>query len=275
VASSVSDPDINMPDNVSAEYGSDINILRLHDLKHGSKYVSTACDNVPAGENCLTTAQARCTINSTKPNGTLNCLTNKALVQKKPVVCQVCHYTPALDLAHVGPKAGAPGTEGNGRNQIAHQSNSRVMRSHHGTLGTAGFPGLFRRSAAAGRQQQHHQPASASLENSATSASTNVKWLRGAMFNGGCSQRLPRHHDPGRQRLLPERLAVQRGVLPLVGTSTTPPRRGSLGQRAGLRVLSYGGCEQQPGQHDRCRQERQGHLRQHGQHPAAPGVEDG
>ena len=191
VASSVSDPDINMPDNVSAEYGSDINILRLHDLKHGSKYVSTACDNVPAGENCLTTAQARCTINSTKPNGTVNCLTNKALVQKKPVVCQVCHYTPALDLAQVGPKAGAPGTDANGRNQIAHQSNSRVMHSHHGTLGTAGFPGLFPQipspEQAANGNITNQTARLTALEDSCYQChpGTNTKCLRGAMFNGG------------------------------------------------------------------------------------------
>ena len=97
----------------------------------------------PGRRNCLTTAADPCTINAATPNGTASCLTNKALVQNKPVVCQVCHYTPALDLAQVGPKAGAPGTEANGRNQIAHQSNSRVMHNHHGSSSSNGFPGLF------------------------------------------------------------------------------------------------------------------------------------
>ena len=44
VATSLDDPDANMPSRVSVEYAADINILRLHDLKHGARYVSTACD---------------------------------------------------------------------------------------------------------------------------------------------------------------------------------------------------------------------------------------
>ncbi len=44
VATSLNDPDSNMPPKVSLEYAADINLLRLHDLKHGAHYVSTACD---------------------------------------------------------------------------------------------------------------------------------------------------------------------------------------------------------------------------------------
>ncbi len=190
VETSLSDPDAAMPDAVSIEYASDINVLRLHDLKHGAKYVSTACDNVPAGENCLTTAAAPCTLNSANPNGTASCLTNKALVQQRPVVCQVCHYTPALDLAQVGPKAGAPGSEANGRNQIAHQSNSRVMHNHHGTLGTAGFPGLFPQIPPPNQDANgaiiNQSARLTALEDSCYQChpGKNVKCLRGAMFNG-------------------------------------------------------------------------------------------
>ncbi len=46
-----------------------------------------------------------------------------------PVSCQKCHYTPALDLAHVGPN------DVNGRQQTSHQSFSRVMHGYHGSLG--------------------------------------------------------------------------------------------------------------------------------------------
>jgi hypothetical protein len=57
--------------------------------------------------NCHTTAQ-----DYASGNGDDSCLTNRALLQGKPVVCQVCHYTPALDLAQVDPMAGP---DGNGR----------------------------------------------------------------------------------------------------------------------------------------------------------------
>jgi hypothetical protein len=184
VALSIQDPDSNMPSRVSVEYAADINVLRLHDLKHGASYVSTACDT--AGENCLNTAAAPCTITSATPNGTANCLTNKALVQGKPVVCQVCHYTPALDLAQLGPLAGATGTIANGRNQVGHQSNSRVMHNHHG-----GFTSLFTPIPAptqdANGNITNQAARLAALEDSCYQChpGKNTKCLRGAMFNGG------------------------------------------------------------------------------------------
>ncbi len=188
VATSLDDPDSNMPEKVSVEYAADINILRLHDLKHGASYVSTACDNVPAGENCLTTARARCTINAANPNGTnANCLTYKALVQKKPVVCQVCHYTPALDLAQLGPLAGAPGTIANGRNQLAHKSNSNVMHSHHGSLPGNLFPVIPPPAQNASGVITNQATRLAALQNSCYQChpGKDTKCLRGAMFNGG------------------------------------------------------------------------------------------
>ncbi len=77
-----------VPQAVSIEWAFDTNILRLHDVRHGTN-----------------------------------------LQGSTPVSCQKCHYTPALDLAHVGP------ADANGRTQTRHQSFSRVMHSFHGSLG--------------------------------------------------------------------------------------------------------------------------------------------
>jgi hypothetical protein len=183
VATTLDDPDSNLPPRVSLEYAADINLLRLHDLKHGARYVSTACD--APGQNCLDTAPEPCDINANSGDGDESCLTNKALVQGQPVVCQVCHYTPALDLAQLGPLAGAPGTIANGRNQLAHQSNSRVMHNHHGQ-----FDNLFTPIPAPTQDLDGivtNQPERlAALEESCYQChpGTNVQCLRGAMFNG-------------------------------------------------------------------------------------------
>ncbi len=188
VAISLDDPNPNLPNRVSVEWAADINVLRLHDLLHGARYVSTACDNQPAGENCLNTAPAPCVINAANPNGTnANCLTNKALVQNQPVVCQVCHYTPALDLAQLGPLAGAPGTIANGRNQLAHQSNSRVMHNHHGSLPGNLFPPMPAPAQNAAGTITNQTQRLAVLEDTCYQChpGTNVQCLRGAMFNGG------------------------------------------------------------------------------------------
>lgn len=177
VATSVQDPDTNNPHKISVEYAADINILRLHDLRQGTNYVD------PTG------AKTPCDIKSGLPassSGDANCLTYKAVVQNKPVVCQSCHYTPALDLAQVGPQAGAVGSPANGRNQVAHQSNSRVMHNHHGS-----FTNLFTAIPA-----PDQDPATGAIRNQAerlTALEQNcyqchpgkeTKCLRGAMFNG-------------------------------------------------------------------------------------------
>jgi hypothetical protein len=60
-----------------------------------------------------------------------------SLLAGGPVVCQTCHYTPALDLAHVGPRGPEndtpvnSGNPSNGRDQVKHKSMSNVMHSHH------------------------------------------------------------------------------------------------------------------------------------------------
>lgn len=108
-----------VPLDVSIEWASDLNLLRLHDMKHGT---------------------------SLEPN--IDPVTGRA---DNPVVCQTCHYTPALDLAQLGPLG--PENDGplvlndvqvspstaNGRDQLKHKSMSNVMHSHHGTLDAAGL----------------------------------------------------------------------------------------------------------------------------------------
>ena len=94
VATVFDDPtfDVSSPLAVSLEYAADINLLRLHDLKHGTD-----------------------------------------LENSTPVVCQTCHYTPALDLAQVGPK-GPADPDANGREQTNVRSMSNVMHRHHASV---------------------------------------------------------------------------------------------------------------------------------------------
>ncbi len=95
IAISLDDPLFGeVPAEVSKEYAADINILRLHDQKHGT-----------------------------------------FLEGSTPVVCQTCHYTPALDLAQVGPLGPENDpVNANGRDQAKNKSMSNVMHSHHATV---------------------------------------------------------------------------------------------------------------------------------------------
>jgi hypothetical protein len=98
VAEAEDDPEAeNVLHAVSVEYASDLNILRLHDLKHGELY-------------------------------------SPPLEERAPVVCQVCHYTPALDLAQLGP-LGPDGELANGREQLINKTMSRVMHTFHYNTG--------------------------------------------------------------------------------------------------------------------------------------------
>jgi len=176
IAGSSWDPERGrLPQSVSVEYGADINILRLHDLRHGANYVDTQ------GRS------AACRIDAAHADGDANCLINRALVQHQPVVCQSCHYTPALDLAQAGPMSGPPGSPANGRNQLAHESNSRVMHHHHGE-----FTDLFTPIPAALQDPatgaiSNHQERAAALENNCYQChpGTRTHCLRGAMYNAG------------------------------------------------------------------------------------------
>lgn len=119
VALSIDDSDPTVPNVVSVEWASDKNILKLHDQKHGTLLITGTTADFPA------------------PGAT----------PFKPVVCQTCHYTPALDLAQLGPLG--PENDGpaqfpngiatdslaNGRDQLKHKSMSNVMHSHHASTG--------------------------------------------------------------------------------------------------------------------------------------------
>ena len=79
------------------------NILRLHDFKHNTSLAGYEAD----GSKLINGV-------STTPD----------------VVCANCHYSPALDLAHLGP------TDMNGKEQTQHISMSRAMHGVHGALST-------------------------------------------------------------------------------------------------------------------------------------------
>ena len=94
-----------------------INILRLHDAKHGTQYKNWDDTGQLVNMACI----------ATDPNDH-NCLINQT-----PIQCSRCHYSPALDLAQVGPIDEPPqGLQG--RQQTIHISMSRAMHAHHGSL---------------------------------------------------------------------------------------------------------------------------------------------
>lgn len=104
VATRFSDPAFGqVPEPVSIAYAWALNVIRLHDKKHGTK-----------------------------------------LALSMPVQCQTCHYSPALDLAHLGPQG--PGSAlANGRQQTLHHSMSMAMHAFHGKLLKPGGIPLFPR----------------------------------------------------------------------------------------------------------------------------------
>jgi hypothetical protein len=93
-----------------------INILRLHDAKHGAKYIRI---DTGASDACLSGTEASC------------------LDRRRSIQCSQCHYTPALDLAQVGP-IDEPAAGRFGRQQTRHISMSRAMHGHHGGLRDSG-----------------------------------------------------------------------------------------------------------------------------------------
>ncbi len=140
-----------LPLEVSREWAADMNIVRLHDAKHFE-------------------AQGRVTLASTTP-----------------VVCQRCHYTPALDLLQAGP-ADTP----NGRQQTTHQTNSRVLHSFHARF-TDLFPNDMPPPNDPGRMNAvTGKPVINALVQGKLNQSCYqchpgrvTQCLRGAMFNGG------------------------------------------------------------------------------------------
>ena len=184
VASKTADPmhgQGSVPPAVSLEYAADINILRLHDLKHGDAYV----EPVDVGSGVL--HQPNICDPMQGDSGSESCLLYRALVPKQPVVCQSCHYTPALDLAQVGPVAGPPGSDANGRNQLVHETNSRVMHNHHGAF-TELFPAIPApvQDAFTGAVSNQAERVEALANNCyQCHPGKETQCLRGAMYNAG------------------------------------------------------------------------------------------
>jgi hypothetical protein len=108
-----------------------------------------------------------------------------------PIVCQTCHYTPALDLAHLGP-LGPDDVGANGKEQRIHQSNSRVMHAFHGQ-----FTDLFLDDMPPPNDPRRLDPATGRpavntfvqerLDQSCYQChpGRSTKCLRGTMFNAG------------------------------------------------------------------------------------------
>ena len=140
----------NVPAAVSREWAADLNIIRLHDARHGT-----------------------------------------SLQTQTPVVCQRCHYTPALDLAQLGP-LGPGDAAANGREQRIHRTNSRVLHTYH-----AQFTDLFDEVMPPPTDASRFNPVTGKPEINAfvqdklsrscyqCHPGRDTKCLRGAMFNGG------------------------------------------------------------------------------------------
>ena len=154
ITSSLDDPQHgSVPDEVSKEYAADLNLVRLHDQKHGTD-----------------------------------------LENQTPVVCQQCHYTPALDLAQLGPlgpEYDPYGGFANGREQITVKSMSNVMHSHHGSLKDANGDAIFPDMPDAVKDEfgivSNHTERRQVLEETCYQChpGRRTDCLRGAMANGG------------------------------------------------------------------------------------------
>ena len=149
-----------------------INILRLHDAKHGTAYTSSIDQSATP---CDATAD---------PNDA-DCLDNR-----RPVQCSWCHYSPALDLAQVGP-IDEPSHGVNGRQQTRHISMSRAMHGFHGQFTTL-FPDLAppddpRRVDPATGELVINDYVQTNLEQNCYQChpGKRTQCLRGAMFAGG------------------------------------------------------------------------------------------
>ena len=140
-----------VPSDVSREYAADVNILRLHDLRH------------------QTTLEA-----------------------SQPISCQKCHYTPALDLAQVGPLGPISlypdDTMANGREQRIHGSMSHVMHDFHAKkVAFAAMPPPTDSRRLVNGKLTATAFVQTALEQSCYTChpGKTTKCLRGAMFNGG------------------------------------------------------------------------------------------
>jgi hypothetical protein len=112
------------------------------------------------------------------------------LQNSTPVVCQTCHYTPALDLAHLGP-LGPGDAAANGRDQRVHKTNSNVMHAYHGQFTDLFVADLPPPSDARRKDATGKLVVNAFVEDKLNNScyqchpGPKTKCLRGAMFNGG------------------------------------------------------------------------------------------
>ena len=89
-----------VPAYISQEWAAQVNILKLHDVMHGTRLFTGYNSSTGLSDN--------------------------------PIVCQSCHYTPALDLAQQGPAAfGMPNTTHETMSRVLHYSHG--MKAHNGT----------------------------------------------------------------------------------------------------------------------------------------------
>ena len=103
----------------------------------------------------------------------------------EPVVCQRCHYTPALDLAQLGPLGPENNpTLANGRDQVKNKSMSNVMHSHHDSTGL--FPTMPPAIDAQGNRRDPNTTQTI-LEQTCylCHPGKRTQCMRGAMANGG------------------------------------------------------------------------------------------
>lgn len=146
-----------------------INILRLHDTKHGGAYRNWDANKQLSPQPC----------NSAATPADPNCL-----AEQTPVQCSRCHYTPALDLLQTGP-VDEPEQAEKGRQQTFHISMSRAMHGHHGSLPAFNGRELF--PAMPGPVDRDPQLANEILGETCYQChpGKRTQCLRGAMFAGG------------------------------------------------------------------------------------------
>ncbi len=162
----------NAPGPEKLQNASKINILRLHDAKHGQQYTSS--DGSAAICDAATDANDA------------NCLANQT-----PIQCSQCHYTPALDLAQVGP-IDEPQQGAKGRQQTRHITMSRAMHFTHGTYQFNGEPLFPEMPAPNDAQRTGGGVAVNDFERGLLNQTCyqchpgkQTECLRGAMFKGG------------------------------------------------------------------------------------------
>lgn len=142
-----------------------VNVLRLHDAKHGAHYVRS---DTGASDACLSGSEDSC------------------LDRRRTIQCSQCHYSPALDLAQVGP-IDEPDAGRFGRQQTRHISMSSAMHGFHGKLQDDAGQSLFPAMPAPGTPERAAANVEGLLGETCYQChpGKRTKCLRGAMATGG------------------------------------------------------------------------------------------